>query len=818
MHITTRITPLLLPGLVSACLSLPPQPPGPEQAPPTSRPPPEQPTKETPSDAHRYGLTVSGGISLGAYEAGLNWALVRGLRARRYEASELGPPATLTAVTGASAGNINALLTAISWCKVEDEEVDDNIFEQTWLDVGFERLAPESLSCSEFQEKFDPAAECKTDDVYDPDDGLLTRKALVAAERHVIATLAQGHFIKTCELPFGVTVSKETPVMTNLGKNGTHKIPTQRLAVLLQARPTSDGSSLRIQQFDRQGLAPEALFGEILRLPTAGGAVPDNTLMAVVEASSAFPIAFGPVKLHYCKPTDGPTSCTGLGKFFDGGLFDNLPIGIAMGLSGLSGRILFDPVQAEVLAGDPSLAPEFLYIDSDVVRAARPTAEIDDKKSAGWPLITSLLGNFVNVSRKYELQMLARANIPEGTARLTPVTRLVPIMGQHLAAFGAFVAKPFRQHDYYVGVYDGIYALADRRCEALKDRQGSVDEMHEQCIALTVRAFHDRLGLDGTSQGPRTASAVVRKLLRRELLRAMGSREAAESVLRRTKQLAWATEKVEGPDPWILELLEANLRLDDEMHDLRREPRDLDIAAFDQVVREVQESFSKDDSLSKSDRAFFADPDHWIQQLVKRLSIRALAVSERDGDDTGKKIFGGAGFLVHTLSEPPREFYGNATTIPHGGGLWWRMLLPYEVTARIPGGVELGLRVNRYFTSGMGMTLALRPLSCFDGTWCSDASAVGGRVGLGFLKMFHVAGIPSPLDIGGYARVLYTTPTDVENRVSGGLELGFQPFRYLRVSTELDLVNLVNGAPHSWSVRLGLADIPSLIYWGVRSF
>ena len=46
-------------------------------------------------DTARFGLTISGGISLGAYEAGLNWSLVRllktfkegGLRARMSEAS-----------------------------------------------------------------------------------------------------------------------------------------------------------------------------------------------------------------------------------------------------------------------------------------------------------------------------------------------------------------------------------------------------------------------------------------------------------------------------------------------------------------------------------------------------------------------------------------------------------------------------------------------------------------------------------------------------------------------------------------------------------
>ncbi|HYV67510.1 MAG TPA: hypothetical protein VE964_14795, partial [Myxococcales bacterium] len=35
----------------------------------------------------RFALTISGGVSLGAYEAGLNWALVRFLRQHEGERS-----------------------------------------------------------------------------------------------------------------------------------------------------------------------------------------------------------------------------------------------------------------------------------------------------------------------------------------------------------------------------------------------------------------------------------------------------------------------------------------------------------------------------------------------------------------------------------------------------------------------------------------------------------------------------------------------------------------------------------------------------------
>src|SRR5262245_31094401 len=81
-----------------------------------------------PPNPVRYVMTISGGISLGAYEAGFNWALLRHLK--RNSAARVNPgsdiaPMELVAATGASAGNINAFLTAVGWCQTaafDDQE------------------------------------------------------------------------------------------------------------------------------------------------------------------------------------------------------------------------------------------------------------------------------------------------------------------------------------------------------------------------------------------------------------------------------------------------------------------------------------------------------------------------------------------------------------------------------------------------------------------------------------------------------------------------------------------------------------------------
>src|SRR5258708_36786378 len=58
-----------------------------------------------PAAANRLALTISGGVSLGNYEAGLTWAIAQYIRRSSLDLE-------LSAVTGSSAGSVNALLAA----------------------------------------------------------------------------------------------------------------------------------------------------------------------------------------------------------------------------------------------------------------------------------------------------------------------------------------------------------------------------------------------------------------------------------------------------------------------------------------------------------------------------------------------------------------------------------------------------------------------------------------------------------------------------------------------------------------------------------
>ncbi len=285
-----------------------------------------------------YALTISGGISLGAYEAGLNWTLSRYLK-QGYQAADDGRVyPRLVAVTGASAGSINGLISALSWCVDETrlspaddfaDTVARNLFRDIWVEVGFDTLLPDAGQAA-----------------YGDGDALLTRKAF---ERQIarIKELSQRRIYRPdCRLPLGLVVTRETPYSISVAglqvQSQRHFIP-----LWLQGRP--DGSL----RFVSRPLAAEGGdWGMVIYLPAAradaeGPEYPvavDDVIDAVLT-SSAFPFAFGRKRLAYCyepwrevRPQAASHHCpapllAGTGVFLDGGVFDNIPLGSTRALA-----------------------------------------------------------------------------------------------------------------------------------------------------------------------------------------------------------------------------------------------------------------------------------------------------------------------------------------------------------------------------------------------------------------------------------------------------------------------------------------------------
>lgn len=267
-----------------------------------------------------YALTISGGISLGAYEAGVNWGLLRHLRDASEDPHRNANP-ELVAVTGASAGAINALISAISWCVDPKKaatageaswanETSNNLLYQTWTGVGIDQLLPKDKN-------------------YWKTDGLFTRFAFRQAIQDIVKTVGLRRdeldkydlrflgvaetsgaaiFRDGCEISFGFSVTSETPEFTKLSGLG---IPNQRLFVPLSLKVNGGRAAFYSRYVDptTPGL------GNLLFLPPAGRdssansayqetdyEVDNGAVLNAVLASSAFPIAFGRRRIGYCSP------------------------------------------------------------------------------------------------------------------------------------------------------------------------------------------------------------------------------------------------------------------------------------------------------------------------------------------------------------------------------------------------------------------------------------------------------------------------------------------------------------------------------------
>ncbi|MDX2452704.1 patatin-like phospholipase family protein, partial [Desulfosarcina sp.] len=110
------------------------------------------PSEAADKDTNRLSLAISGGASLGAYEAGLIWGLIEVLRQVNNTAdwSQGGEPLPIeiSSIAGTSAGGINTILSALAWSVNPENEggfanrIDDNIFRDVWLTPDINRLMP----------------------------------------------------------------------------------------------------------------------------------------------------------------------------------------------------------------------------------------------------------------------------------------------------------------------------------------------------------------------------------------------------------------------------------------------------------------------------------------------------------------------------------------------------------------------------------------------------------------------------------------------------------------------------------------------------
>ena len=356
-----------------------------------------------------FSMVISGGVSLGAYEAGYNWAIIKML-IKVKENSLLVDP-NLKSVSGASAGSINALLSAMYWCQEESiplhNSINDNLFYETWVNLGIEDLAIQGS---------DPKNK----------SSLFTRRGLEKKGKKIITHLKKPIFRKGCEVPIGVSVTKVTPIIEKV--HGI-KIKNQNFSVPL-AFKEKNGKGIVVNK----NLPPSSDF--YISIPNIEK--DSQKLINLLFASGAFPGAFQQVKLDYEYKGKRHSN-----YFIDGGLYDNVPLDLAIALD--------------------ENATTFFFMDPSNMRKEKDTGNIDEAEEIPLGFIgTNLLPvfNSFDIMQSMKLYEAINQNFRGDTnKKLILSSRYHPITGQYLGHFGAFLDKNFREYDYHVGVYDAIFHL-----------------------------------------------------------------------------------------------------------------------------------------------------------------------------------------------------------------------------------------------------------------------------------------------------------------------------------------------------------------------
>lgn len=663
-------------------------------------------------------LTLSGGVSLGSYEAGVNWGLIEVFKRTAdptiRKAWHL-PRYELKTMAGASAGNINGFLAAIEWCRTDQPTPpEQSLFWKIWVPTGFDQLFPLERYSQEDSTKALFSRRYFDEVLFD---------TIKAAMRDLPASTGPGG----CTIPVGVTITRLTPDTIHIS-TGLHAL-TQRYAAVVNVSRQGGVLAFRAPPAD---LRDNGKLGALILLPDCRGAIDPTDVFSLVEASSAFPGAFAPVSVKYeerlgsgCDRHEQDSTF-----FSDGGLFDNNPIDLAAG------------VYDETVSPYPQRADSdaiLVFTDPDALRGRFATVRQESHALAdsghvvatgGIAALLDLFAGAVPSARQYEIQAFGRtlARAPTVFVRdnIKVTDRRFPLVGEQLGNFGAFLGKPFREYDFYAGVYDALAFFAAQACPAARQ----VDSL---CLRQRLGALVETPQLDfgGPDSLPRT---ILRALLAQEYP------AAAPPVLPRLDSTASRRTVL------LLGLLQANLALADSTFDNRS------CASGDAIVallchngfRRMLRRFANDTVLEAIERAeatrLPCKPEDWKRSpvlcegdrdfgdFVERpesfladklgLMLHQLWRVERGRKQAREKAWIGVATINEVVFQSGaayryrRGFDLNTSSIPPASGkAWLAALIPNYVSVNLNSqGLELGYRPTVHLSNSFALTLTGAPL------------------------------------------------------------------------------------------------------------
>jgi len=763
-------------------------------------------------------LTISGGISLGSYQSGVNWALVEffrhtyhnpGFRARYGNVGY-----RLAAATGASAGNINAVLSTLDWCaeyQPRSAPAEEGLLWKVWTTMGIRELFPNDADARRPPTRNSPSGY-----------GLFRRTEFQKLYEGAIERRFASRANTGCSVAVGVTLTRITPDSIRLNDQIWPR--AQRFASAFIIRTPPDGGPGPLQVV----AAPPAVrtdraFGRMVSPPpSADGTIKSTFLMRLVEASSAFPLAFEPVFVRYYPPDSldangtcpraagGGCAAPAMETFMDGGVFDNNPLGLALGLYRHTRR--------------ETASEHYIYINPDRVRSPAllprtPPPDTSRLAGRGLAAIGGLLGGAVPAARQYELHSLARVLDDTLRRRIHVTDRGHALVSSHLGAFAGFLGRPFREFDFYVGMYDGLYYAAhDLLC---KRYQGGDTAALRRCTGEQLSALmgDDRLALSGQ------AKAVLARLYAEEF--PDSTRPAPPAPERRGARLLVAVDlalhaaaadtacrRVGSPVTHAL--------CRDGFTTFVQKLGTPQVRALTVGWREPPGCPAGDGDCRADPEMndLIRDPERYVARLASRVVDRVDNVERGLGRPGSHRAVTLAGAMYHLgAGEPRRGMEKDPSSVPDTRGTWWRVLshgMPYYVGFGTGGGIEAGYRPSYYLGNGAAVVFPVLPLH-FSPTRDPDRDQYYAAYGAGLhFRAFRA------LDVEGSYQALrpYHSPLGAPVSSAEGAVILVEKLRVGVRYVFSDPATVYPGARglrvDGLSLTVGLLDANGLVYWTGR--
>ena len=362
-------------------------------------------------------FVLSGGVSLGAYQAGFMYYVT--------ETAKLNNKADLRVFTGASAGSINSFLSILEGCRSQRPVApQESLFWKTWIPLGLnELIVSEDMTRN----------------------AMFSRRQLQSALTRIKQIWLSG-LPKSCHVVFGISVTRRIPEQVQFSSGLRLNRSSEQIAIEIKGQ--GPGRSPQISNFYFGHPSKPKMFVVFAK----NGAERIDDIANLLFASSAFPLAFPPVRIkhcllkkvefeHGCKPNQIQND-----EFVDGGIFDNWPINMANELA-----MAFKPVNHR--------QTYFVYLDINAKSFPIDLGYGRTNSQDVLSLSSDLLLYMLEHARHSELHDFLIEN-PDLAPRILSTQAYLPLASEPLEGFWGFLEEDFRRFDFLMGMHDAQQTIS----------------------------------------------------------------------------------------------------------------------------------------------------------------------------------------------------------------------------------------------------------------------------------------------------------------------------------------------------------------------